>query len=373
MILKKLFNLLLLSGLVLAFSCHPAVVADPTVSLYIGTYTSEGSEGIYHARFDTVTGKLSDLKAVASLTNPSYLTLSPNKKLLFAVGESNGSTPNLFSYQIHALNGALVVIDSVSTGGSSSCYVSMAGPGKVAFANYSSGDVSFVSVNDDGKFINGPVTFQHQGSGPDESRQKGPHAHSILPDRNMNYIYAADLGADKLFVYQYKNGDVSGVAEIEVTPGAGPRHLDFHPSGKMMALLNELHHSVEVFVPDEQGIFSVKTQTISLLPDSLREGNWSADIHFSDDGKHLYASVRGVNHIEVFTVNIAESSIDWIDSMGDGVNWPRNFTLDPTGRFLLVANQKGNDVVVFKRDVNTGQLTTTGYSMAVSMPVCLKF
>lgn len=371
--LTNFLKVLQISLAALVFSCRPALPPDNFVSLYIGTYTAEGSEGIYYTRFDTITGQITEPIVAAQLNNPSYLALSPCKTLLFAVGEGNGLTPNLYSYKIDNSTGNLTIQDSVSTGGTSSCYVSLVGCGMVAFANYSSGDVSFVQFNNNGQFTSTPVTFKHTGSGPNESRQKGPHAHSILADKNMNYIYAADLGADKLFVYQCNNDSVSLITTISVPPGAGPRHLDFHPSGKIMALLNELDHSVDVFTTDDQGIFSIKTQTIELLPDSLREGNWSADIHFSDDGKHLYASVRGINHIEVYTVDAQNKSIEWVSSVGDGINWPRNFTLDPTGNYLLVANQKGNDIVVLSRNKNTGELTPTTSRIEVSMPVCLKF
>ncbi len=367
--LRALFGLALMAG----FSCRQANVSDPTVPLYIGTYTAEGSDGIYMARFDTLTGQLTQPVVAARLINPSYLTLSADKSLLFAVGENSGLTPNLYSYKIDSATGLPTLVDSVSTGGASSCYVSLVGSGMVAFANYSSGDVSFVSFNKEGAFTGKPITFQHKGSGPNIERQIGPHAHSIMADRDKKYVYAADLGMDKLVVYKCLKDTVVPVTEIEITPGAGPRHFDFHPAGKIMTLLNEIDHSVQVFVTDQQGIFSIKTQTISLLPDSLHRSNWSADIHFSEDGKHLYASVRGVNHIEMFAVNTTGNAINWIGSVSDGVNWPRNFTLDPTGNFLLVANKKGNDIIVFKRDVNTGLLSPNASSIEVSMPACLKF
>jgi 6-phosphogluconolactonase len=325
------------------------------------------------ARFDTVTGELTEPVAVARMENPSYLALSPLKDLLFAVGEGDGTTPNLGSYRVNPESGMLTLADSLVTGGISSCYVSLVTSNRVAFANYSSGDVTFVKFDEQGGLSESPVTFEHTGSGPNTARQTEAHAHSIRADRAMQYIYAADLGSDQLNVYQLEGDEVVKVTSLAMTPGAGPRHLDFHPSGKLMALLNELNHSIDLFVADDKGLFSIKTQTVSLLPDSLHQKNWSADIHFSEDGQHLYASVRGVNRIDAFTVDVESTTIHLIGSVVDGINWPRGFTLDPTGGFLLVANQKGNDVVVFRRDARTGLLTPTGHRLEVSQPVCLKF
>lgn len=370
---NTLFKLAAFFILVVNFACSPGTKYDSTIPLYIGTYTSEGSEGIYMARFDTINGALIQPVLAAQLHNPSYLTLTPCKSYLFAVSEGDGSAANLFSYRVEAGSGLLTLADSVATGGAGSCYVSLVGCGRLAIANYSSGDVSFISFNEDGVFPDEPVTFQHKGSGPDASRQDKPHAHSVMADKKLKYVYAADLGSDKLFVFQCLNDTVITVSAVPVAPGSGPRHFDFHPSGKMMALLNELTHTVDVFVPDSQGIFSIKIQTVALLPDSLVKNNYSADIHFSADGNYLYASVRGVDRIEIFSVNIENSTLQRIDVVDEGINWPRNFTLDPTGRFLLVANQKGNDVVVFRRDAETGILTPTENSIEVSMPVCLKF
>jgi 6-phosphogluconolactonase len=370
---KNILKTTLLSLMSMTFSCRPAATPDPLIPLYIGTYTGGGSEGIYLSMFDTITGLLHKPVVVAKLNNPSYITLSPDKTLLFAVGENQGLTPNLYSFKINSESHLLSVADSVTTGGVSSCYVSIVAPNMAAFANYSSGDVSFVSFDEDGKFSGRPITFQHEGSGPNTNRQASPHAHSIIADRDFKYVYAADLGADKLVVYQCGADTVVKITEVPITPGAGPRHLDFHPSGKMMALLNELTHTVEVFVPDERGIFSIKTDSSALLPIWLHEENYSADIHFSADGKNLYVSIRGVNHLEIFDVNLENNKIETIGFVSKGVNWPRNFTLDPTGNFLLIANEKGGDVIVYRRNIETGMLEPTDSRIEINSPVCLKF
>jgi 6-phosphogluconolactonase len=367
------YHILIIAIALIISSCAHAPSKSSLVPFYIGTYTHQSSEGIYYAYFDTITGQLSEVSLAAKINNPSYFAICHQKSLLISVSEGNGASANLYSYNINSKTGSLIVVDSLKTTGLSSCYVSIIG-NVAAFANYSSGDVTFVHFADNGKFLEAFETFQHHGQGPNESRQQRPHAHSIVADINNEYLYAADLGIDKVMVYKITGTNVTQVGEIEITAGGGPRHISFHPSGKLMAVLNELNHSIEIFKVNEvDGIFTEKTQVYSMLPESDWDDNASADIHFSQDGKHLYASIRGVNHIERFSVDLPSASVNWIGYVTHGINWPRNFTLDPSGNFLLVANQNTDDIVVYKRNKNSGLLELTANKAHVSMPVCLKF
>ncbi len=357
----------------LFFACQSGTNNKNQIPLYIGTYTNNGSEGIYTALFDTLTGQLSELQLAARLTNPSFLAINKPDKLLVAVSENDGSRANVFSYRIDLKSGALTLLDSVSTGGQGSCYVSMVNKDIVAIANYSSGDVSFIPYNRKGTFEAPVSTFKHSGSGPVSDRQGAPHAHSIRPDPSGPFIYAADLGADKVMVYELTDQEVRAAGTIMITPGAGPRHLAFSPCGQQMALLNELNHSVITFSKDEEGAFTNQTATVPLLPDSLHAENKSADIHYSPDGKFLYASVRGVDQIEVMDVGDKALAPVLVGSEGNGIKWPRNFAHDPSGKFLLVANQNGHNITVYKRDINTGQLAPMDVSLELNSPVCIQF
>ncbi|GAO28997.1 6-phosphogluconolactonase [Geofilum rubicundum JCM 15548] len=363
----------------LLFACQSPQTPKNQVTFYIGTYTNGSSEGIYKALFDTVTGHISELQLAARLNNPSFLTIYQKEKLLVAVSERDGSQANVFSYEIHPISGELSLLDSVATGGQATCYISMVHKNLVAIANYVSGDVSFIPYSNKGTFESPVTTFKHSGTGPVTDRQEAPHAHSILADPNGSYIYAADLGADKVMVYELDQQEIRAAGTILMTPGAGPRHLAFSPCGQQMALLNELNHTVITFSKDEKGAFTNQTATVQLLPDSLHRGNKSADIHYSPDGRFLYASVRaidevtGVDKIEVMDVTDKDSAPLRVGSEESGIHYPRNFSIDPSGQFLLVANKNSHLITVYERDQNTGQLTPIDASLELDSPVCIQF
>ncbi|WP_084555863.1 lactonase family protein [Alkaliflexus imshenetskii] len=364
-----LFSMLLLVGFVA--SCGSSQVQDTTVPLYIGTYTSGSSEGIYMARFDTVSGKADNLQLLASVDNPSFLTLDANGKLLFAVSEHTNNKPNLYS--LHR-GRSWELADSLATGALASCYVSIVGKEMLAIANYVSGDVSFVSFNNKGRFIDEVAVFKHVGSGANAARQEAPHAHAIVADKEGRFVYAADLGIDKVMIYERVADTFVPAGELVAAPGAGPRHIAVHPQEKILAVINELNLTIDFYLKDERGAFTIYHSTVSLLGDEHDNGNSAADIHFSPDGRFLYGSVRGADKIVIFQVFDGDDlNVRHRGDVSEGINWPRNFTIDPNGRFLLVANQNGNSVVVLHRDAETGMLRPSGHRLEVSMPVCLKF
>jgi 6-phosphogluconolactonase len=372
--LKKHFTRLTLIGLATVFfACQSGQNNKNMIPLYLGTYTSDGSEGIYTALFDTITGQLSGLQLAAPQVNPGYLAINKTDNLLVAVSENDGKRANVFSYSINPKTGDLTTIDSIATGGHSSSYVSLINKNMVAIANYMSGDVSFIPYSSQGTF-GGPVaTFKHSGTGPVGYRQEAPHPHSIMRDPNGSFIYAPDLGADKVMVYELFEQEIRAAGTIMVTPGSGPRHLDFSPCGQQMALLNELNHTVITFSRDQKGTFTNQTAIVQLLPDTLHADIKSADIHYSPDGNFLYASVRGIDKIEVMDVKDKNSAPVRVSLMEEAINYPRNFSLDPSGTFLLVANKNNHNITVYKRDVDTGHLTFNNSSLALKSPVCIKF
>ena len=373
MLKKNFTKLAIIAVATLFYACQSGTNNKNQVPFYIGTYTSNGSEGVYSALFDTLTGQISELQLSARLDNPSYLAINSPDKLLVAVSENDGNSPNVFSYRIDPKSGTLTLIDSVSTGGHASCYVSMVNKNLVAIANYVSGDVTFIPYSNKGGFETPMATFKHSGTGPVSDRQEAPHAHSIIPDPNAPFIYAADLGADKVMVYELIENEVRVAGTIMITPGAGPRHLAFSPCGQQMALLNELNHTVITFSRDEKGAFTNQTAILPLLPDTLHAEIKSADIHYSPDGSFLYASVRGIDKIEVMDVKDKASAPVRVSSIEKGINHPRNFSHDTSGKFLLIANKNSNTITVYKRDNITGQLTWVEESLALNSPVCIKF
>lgn len=344
-----------------------------TLNLYVGTYTSGTSQGIYMLKFDTLTGQLSADTLVATLNNPSYLTLSGNRKYLAAVSEDDSRAAMLYTFAVHPVTGHLTPLSQTETGGFGPCYVSTLGDTLICTANYRSGSVCFTKCDAQGNIGGGMQCLSHQGTGPNVQRQEKPHAHNIIPDLEGSFVYSADLGADKVYVYRPQADSMLLAKEIAVTAGAGPRHVAFHPNKKLMAVVNELIPAVELYAKDQQGVFSVKTSSLPILPDSVTSGSTAADIHFSPDGKFVYATNRGFDFIASIAVDEQARSLNLVERNHGLLNWPRNFVIDPTGKFVLVANQKGHNIVVFSRDAQTGKLTDTGNRFALDSPVCLKF
>jgi len=337
---------------------------NTSIPFFIGTYTGEGSNGVYRCWLDTITGKLSSSELAATVENPSYLAVSSDNRHLWTVGEMD-KTYCLSAFAIDdAMN--LKFINSQSGEGSYSCYISELVPGKwLGSASYGSGLVTFYPLNADGSIGAVSTVDKHWG--------RVTRAHSIVPDPNGKYIYSADLGIDKILVYTIHEGKFVSYAEADLPKGVGPRHLDFDSSGRWMAVANERASSVIILKRDtDQACTTVVSQT-SMLPVDFKKTNSAADIHFSPDGKFLYASNRGHNSIVVFAFNSATGALKRVGWATQGINRPRNFVIDPSGKFLLVANQDGNDVVVFKRDRKTGMLTPLNEKITISRPVCLKF
>lgn len=352
--------------------CGSKKEVENKIPFYIGTYTTQSSDGIYLSSLDTVTSELSLPQLVFKLSNPSFLTLSQDGKLLFAISENNGESADLFVFHREPNSNQLTLVDSIQTGGRGACYVSEVVGKYLVVAHYSSGDVVFVPYSSDGSLQKeGLKQFAHQGSGLDKKRQASSHVHSAVPDPKGEFVYVADLGTDEVRVYQLADDSIRPIKTLTLEPGSGPRHISFHNSGQMMALINELSSDILLYGMDSQGVFSDLIRTVKLFPDSMKNEKWAADIHFSQDGNNLYASVRGVDRI--YFLEVTDGDVEIIGFLEDQINWPRSFAQDPTGNFLLVANQKGNDVILYKRDPKSGRLTLLKSKIKISQPVCLKF
>ncbi|MDA3930408.1 MAG: lactonase family protein [Prolixibacteraceae bacterium] len=333
--------------------------------LYIGTYTDAGSKGIYLANFDVDSGLISTPIESAILNNASYQCISEDKKQLFSVSELGGKG-QVISYSIDEEDGSLTKQSETSTEGFGPCYVSHhSQSNSILVANYNSGNVTRI------KYDETSASHQHQGTGPNSSRQEGPHAHCFIIDNNGKFAYSCDLGTDKVYAYNLQEDGLKLHAEITITAGAGPRHLAFHPEMKAMSVVNELNSTVEVFLPDSNGCFSISSSAITTIPENHTTNNQCADIHYSSNGKYLYASNRGHNSIVTYQVNPVNMELSLLGWIQEKINWPRNFTLSPEGTFMLVANQNGNNITVYSIDESTGLLSFTGEEVTLSKPVCL--
>jgi 6-phosphogluconolactonase len=340
------------------------LATEKQLLLFVGTYTSN----IHVYKMDTATGSLSLICNSPNISNPSYLAIHPNKKWFYAVNENNPGTISAFSFD--TVNNKIEFINSVSSKGDGPCYVSIDRTGKyVMVANYNSGSVAIFPINPDGSLGEAASVDQHTGA-------TSAHAHMIVQADN-NFVYNTDLGLDKIFIYKLDivNGKINdaGIDAIAVS-GAGPRHIAFHPNHLWAYVVCELNGTVEAFnIDNPLGALS-RFQSVSTLPAGSKLIAKCADIHISQDGKYLYASNRvNANSIAMFSISQDSGKLSLIGNQSSKISNPRSFIIDPSGKFLLVANQDANNIVTFKIDTSTGKLTETGIQTNVSSPVCLKF
>jgi 6-phosphogluconolactonase len=345
--------------------------------LYVGTYTDEHrSDGVFLLRMDRRSGQLRSVGSVNAGANPSFLAIHPEARVLYAVNEVEKGAVSAFA--IAADSGALTKLTETPSEGSSPCFVSVDKSGRVALvANYENGSVALLPIETDGALKKATSVVQHSGHGPNTDRQSGPHAHCIVADPTNHFALAADLGADRVFVYRL-DPDGRSLRAVEggeavMRAGAGPRHLAFHPTLPLVFVANELDSTVATLRFDAERVALSPLETRSTLPTGWTGTNYPADIHVAPSGRTLYVSNRGHNSIAVFSVAASTGALALEQTVATDGDWPRNFSLDTTGQWLLVANQKSNSIVVFARDLGSGKLTPTGQRIAVPSPVCLRF
>ncbi|WP_425388071.1 lactonase family protein [Ectobacillus panaciterrae] len=340
---------------------------------YVGTYTKGDSKGIYTFTLDTETAKIMNVKAVANLDNPTYLTISQDNRYLYSVikeGESGG----VAVYSINGQTGELEPLNTQVLEGASPCHVSIDSENRtVVTANYHKGTIESYAVKEDGTVSPASSIIEHNGSGPNKERQEKPHAHyaGFTPDEK--YVAAVDLGIDQLITYEVNNGTLQEVNSLSVKPGSGPRHLVFHPNGKFAYMMTELSSEVIVLTYNaEDGSFT-ELQYISSIPEEFNGNNQGSAIHISSDGRFVYAANRGHDSIAVFSVNQDSGELTFVEHTATEGSWPRDFVLDPTEKFLVASNQNSSNLVLFLRNASTGKLTLLQSDVPVPDPVCVKF
>lgn len=349
--------------------------------IFVGTYTSGESEGIYVYRMDMETGKLIYVGKATGIPNPSFLTLSNDNNYLYAVsetenfeGETGGS---VWAYSIDPETASLNYLNKQPTFGAAPCHVSIDHSGRwLLTANYLGGNVTVNPINEDGTIGSATETKEHEGSSV-HSRQKAPHAHCILPDPGNKFIFAADLGIDKLVGYSFNSEQGKLLKDDDATTtiesGAGPRHFKFHPNGRLLFLIRELDSSISSFSYNPETGKMTEVQTVPTLPEDFSGENTCADIHLHPNGRFVYGSNRGHNSIVVHRVDPETGEMDYVGHVGSGGKRPRNFGIDPTGRYMLVANQDSDNIVTFQINPETGLPEETGNIIEVPTPVCILF
>ena len=346
--------------------------------LFVGTYTNGKSKGIYVYRFNTAKGTGTEISTIKA-DNPSYLAIGPDGKHLYSANESGAGNASVGSYAFDPETGQLRLLNTQSSQGKSTCYISIDKTGKWAVvANYSSGSLAALPVNSDGSLAPAAQVIQHTGTGINKERQEMPHVHSTIFSPDEKYLYVADLGTDKEFTYRFDPNQPVPLTDapdsfVSVTPGSGPRHIVFHPTLPLVYLISEMSGTIDAFHYDEHSGKLTPFQRVRTTTKSFNGDPGSADIHIRPDGKFLYASNRGVsNTLAVYAIG-KEGRLTNKQYISVNGKHPRNFAIDPTGRFLLVANRDTDNIVVFAIDPVTGLLKATGKEMQVPNPVCLKF
>ena len=362
--------------------------ADGVYNLLVGTYTGGKSEGLYVYRFDTKTGDATRV-SVAQTVNPSYLVVSRDRRFVYAVNELPGDNGpasqrgGVSAFRFDAASGQLTFLNKVSADGNDPCYLSLSPDGKYLLAaNYSvaadpGGSFSVLPVQADGQLGSSVLTVHHEGSGPVKGRQDNAHVHSTVFSPDGHYLFAQDLGADKLYSYRYTADGSRGLFSptdwryTQEKPGTGPRHLVFGADGKHAYLTSELAATVSTFNYADGKLTQV--QTISLTEPGFKGAVGAAAIHLSPDGRFLYATNRGdANEIVILSVDPTNGHLKKIGRQSSLGKSPREFAIDPTGKWLIVGNQNSDTVYVFRRDQQSGLLEANPKRIEIGSPVDFK-
>lgn len=351
--------------------------------MYVGTYTNTGkSQGIYAYKFQASTGQVTPLGLVAELPSPSFLTIHPNQRFLYAISEitkfEGQNVGPVSAYAMDRKSGKLTLLNRASSRGSLPCFLSVDATGKnVLVANYIGGNISSIRLKEDGSLGESTAFVQHTGTSVNPRRQRKPFAHSINLSPDNRFAIVADLGIDKVMVYRFD--PVKGSLEpndppsVSVKPGSGPRHFAFHPNGRYGYVINEMGSSITAFSWDRSGGAFTELQTISTIPEDFKKQNDCAEVQVHPSGRFVYGSNRGHDSIAVFAVDRGKGTLTAVERVSTQGVMPRNFRIDPTGTFLVAANQRTNNMVVFRIDQKTGRLTPTGQTLELDAPVCIKF
>jgi 6-phosphogluconolactonase len=345
--------------------------------LFIGTYTNTTSKGIYIYDFNSETGEAKWLWNTDSVTNPSYLTISQDQKYVYAVNETNGANAGrVTAYSFDKKNPSLHFINTTASGGDDPCYLATTSDNKwLTVANYSSGTATVFPINEDGSVKPySQLIYDSVYKEPGETAT--PHVHETVFSPDEKYLITPDLGLDKLIVYQFDHSNEKPLVltsqTFAISPkGTGPRHVVFSQNKKLLYLLHEMGGSVTVYDYDNGQL--KQKQDIATAPEGFSGKIDGAEIRISPDGKFLYASDRGdLNQIVIFSIDPGSGKLTLEGTQSTFGLHPRDFMIDPTGNFLLAANQDSESIVIFKRDKETGLLTNTGKQIHIPRPVCLQ-
>jgi 6-phosphogluconolactonase len=350
--------------------------------MFAGTQTGPSSKGIYAFQWDPAAGTLKELGLAGESDNPTFLALSPDGKHLFAANEIgeyvSEKTGSVSGFTVDRAAAKLTHINTVSSAGTGPCHVSVDKSGHGLFcANYSGGSAASFHIDDSGKLSPAVSQFHYQGHGPVADRQEASHAHRATVTPDDHYVLINDLGLDCIHIYHLDPETAklteSAPPQWTAKPGSGPRALRFHPNGKWAYCLNELTSTVDVLEWDAKGGALNSLQHVETPLKGYRGESAASEIVVDRTGKFAYTAVRFWDKIVAFSIDPATGKLSQIGVTSCGGKVPRHMTLDPTERWLLVANQASDNIAVIQRDTNSGKLAETGNSFPLVKPQCLVF
>ena len=367
--------------ILLMLSASVSRAAQTEFWVYIGTdnHPPSKSKGIYLYRLDAASGRITDQGVAAEIGDPGWQKISADGKFLYTVATAQNHRQSIVAaYSIDSRTGALKWLNQEATNGEDSTHLDVDPSGSCAMvANYNSGDISVMPINPDGTVTAPTAVIRHTGSSIDPQRQTHPYVHSCNIDPSGKFMLACDLGVDKIFIYRFdpasRSLSAADPATVAVAPGAGPRHLSFHPNGKFAYLVTEMGGTVIAYSWDSEMGQLHPLQTVSTLPPTFRAFNKSAEVRIHPNGKFLYASNRGPDDLAIFAVDPASGTLKLAGFQPTGGKGPRDFAIDPTGNFLFAANQDSDSVTVFRIDPATGLLAPMNVTMNVPTPICVTF
>ncbi|MCM3290517.1 lactonase family protein [Paenibacillus sp. MER 180] len=346
--------------------------------VFVGSYAEADSSGLYVYSMDENTGQLTKLDEAAGLKNPTFINVDVDQQKLYSIGEcviEDGSkTAEVVSFAIDTASGKLTQLNRAFSLDAPTCHIQRDSQSRyLIVASYHGGRIGLVELLEDGQVGSQLDVQQHHGHGP-HPNQNQPHPHSAFFSPDEKYIYVSDLGIDRVKCYSIDKERHVLVphGEYEVPAGSGPRHLTFHPNGQFVYVINELNSTVSVFSYDASNGELHAIETVSTLPVDFDGESYCAEIAISEDGKYLYGSNRGHDSIVVYEVQPDTGKLTTVQFVSTEGGHPRHFALTPGGAYLLVANRDSNNIVVFRVDKSTGMITSTGHSVDVSKPVCVK-
>ncbi|HYD90717.1 MAG TPA: lactonase family protein, partial [Flavobacterium sp.] len=323
------------------------VNAQNNYNLLVGTYTNEcKSEGIYVYDFNVATLEFKAKGNTHGIVNPSYLCVSKDNSVVYSVNE-DGNKSGVSAFKYTPANGKLNLLNAKDSQGADPCYI-INDDKNVIVANYTGGSVAVFGKKQDGSLTDVKQVVQHSGNSINKERQEKAHVHMVHFSPDKKYLFVNDLGTDKISIYNYNpdggNNTLTLKESITVKAGSGPRHLVFHPNGIFFYVLHELDASLSVYSYIKEKVELIQETTI--VSEGFVGAVGAADIHFSNDGKFIYATNRGdANSISVFRVH-ANGRMNLVQRISTQGSSPRNFTIDPTDNYVLVANQKTNNISI---------------------------